>query len=70
MPESSWRALYTAALSETDARKLNARIEAARRAINNRMDELRGDDSEARECQQLDSAMHALFTLAARKRSA
>ena len=70
MPESSWRTLYTAALSESDPKKLNARIEAARRVINNRLDELRGDDSEARERQQLDSALHALFTLAARKRSA
>ena len=69
MPGSSWQSLYSAALAETDPKKLSARIEAARRVIHERLEELK-DDSNSREHQQLDSALHALFTLAARKRSA
>ncbi|MBV9183564.1 MAG: hypothetical protein JO356_19850 [Acidobacteria bacterium] len=66
---SSWKALYTAALAESDATKLNGRIEAARQAIRRRLDEIEGTEN-TREREQLDSALHALFTLAARKRSA
>jgi hypothetical protein len=69
MSEYSWQSLYTAALAETDQKKLNARIEAARRLIHERMEEIK-DGGSAREQQQLDSALHSLFTLAARKRSA
>jgi hypothetical protein len=68
MPDSNWQALYTAALSESDPNKLNGKIEAARRAIHQRLDEI--GDTDSREAQVLDRALHALFTLAARKRTA
>lgn len=68
MSDSNWQALYTAALSESDPNKLNGKIEAARRAIKQRLEEIH--DSDSREVQQLDRALHALFTLAARKRTA
>jgi hypothetical protein len=68
MSDSPWQKLYQAALAENDSRKLSYRIEAARRSIYDRLNEI--GDGETRERQQLDSALHALFTLAARKRSA
>ena len=68
MPDLSWQALYTAALSESDPVKLTGRIEAARRAIHARLEHL--EESNTRERRQLDDALHALFTLAARRRSA
>ena len=64
---SNWRSLYSAALSESDPRKLSGVIEAARQAIRHRLEEIDEDD---REREQLDRALHALFTLLARKRSA
>jgi hypothetical protein len=69
MPESEWQSLYRAALTESDLRRLYGRIEAARRAIHDRLKELdAGGDTRERE--QLDRALHALFTLPGRKRSA
>jgi hypothetical protein len=68
MSERNWQALYSAALAESDPKRLNARIEAARQAIHLRLREI--DDSDAREYEQLDRALHALFTLPARKRTA
>ena len=64
---SNWRSLYSAALSESDPNKLSTRIDAARQAIRRRLEEIDEDD---REREQLDSALHALFTLPARKRTA
>ncbi len=69
MSDYTWQALYKAAVSENNPARLNGRIEAARRAMQDRLEEL-DDSRDDRERQQLDSAMHALFTLAARKRSA
>jgi hypothetical protein len=69
MPDVTWQALYSAALSESDPIKINGRVEAARSAIRRRLEEL-DDSGDARERQQLDDAQHALFTLAARRRSA
>jgi hypothetical protein len=69
MLEPTWQALYSAALAESDPRKLPYRIEAARRRIHERLDEIR-DSGNTRERQQLDGALHALFTLPARRRSA
>jgi predicted lipoprotein len=69
MPDLSWQALYSAALSESDPIKLTGRVEAARRAIRQRLIEL-DESGDTRERQQLDDAQHALFTLAARRRSA
>jgi hypothetical protein len=60
MPDLSWQALYKAALAENDPIKLTGCIEGADRI---------GDDRD-RERQQLNDALHALFTLRARKRSA
>jgi hypothetical protein len=68
MSDSSWQTLYTAALAESDPKKLNLKIDLARRAIHQRQEELH--DSSSRERDQLDRALHALFTLAARKRTA
>ena len=68
MSDLSWQTLYSAALSESDPTKLIGRIEAARRAIHRRLEEL--DESHVRERRQLDDALHAIFTLAARRRSA
>ena len=69
MSDVNWQALYTAALSASDPNRLYGKIEAARRAIRQRLDQL--DDAEnSREREQLDRALHALFTLSARRRSA
>ena len=68
MSEVNWQTLYTAALSESDPNRLYGKIEAARRAIRLLLDQL--DDDNSREREQLDRAMHALFTLSARRRSA
>ena len=69
MADVNWQALYTAALSESDPNRLYGKIEAARSAIRQRLDQIE-DDSNVREREQLDRAMHALFTLGARRRSA
>ncbi len=69
MPDPEWQALYNAALSERDPVKLGSRIEAARWAIRQRLRHIE-DSRDTREREQLDHALYALFTLAARKRSA
>ena len=70
MHDSDWQVLYQAALSESDTRRLYSRIEAARRAIRDRIQVLDSGSGDTREREQLDRALHALFTLPARKRSA
>jgi hypothetical protein len=69
MPDLTWQALYRAALAESDPVKLNGRIEAAKQAIHKRLQQL-DDSGDARERQQLNDALGALFSLAARKRCA
>ncbi len=69
MPDPTWQALYRAALVEPDPIKLNGRIETARRAIRQRLEQIE-DSDDTRERQQLNNALGALFTLVARKRSA
>ncbi len=69
MPDPTWQALYRAALVEPDPIGLNGRIEAARRAIRQRLEQIE-DSRDTRERQQLDDALYALLTLAGRKRSA
>ncbi len=69
MLDPTWQELYRAALTESNPRKLYGRIEAARRAIHKRLEQIE-DSGDSRERQQLDSALHALFTLPTRKRSA
>jgi len=69
MPDPTWQALYRAALVEPDPIKLNGRIEAARRSIRQRLEQIE-DSGDTRERQHLNDALGALFTLAARKRSA
>jgi hypothetical protein len=69
MPDVNWQALYSAALSESDPVKLTGRIEAARHAIHQRLDHL-DDSATPRERRQLEDALHVLFTLPARRRSA
>jgi hypothetical protein len=72
MPDFTWQALYRAALVESDPIKLKGRIEAARGAIHERLEQIEDsrDSHDTRERQQLNDALGALFTLAARKRSA
>ncbi len=69
MPDLTWQALYEAALVERDPVKLNGRVEAAQRSIRERLKQSE-DSGNTRELQQLNEALYALFTLAARKRSA
>jgi len=69
MSDLNWQALYSAALAESEPKRLGLKIEVAQRAIRHRLDEIRDSDT-SREREQLDRAQHALFTLAARKRSA
>jgi len=69
MPDPTWQALYRSALVEPDPIRLNSRIEAARRSIRQRLEQIE-DSGETRERQQLNDALYALFTLTARKRSA
>ena len=69
MPDPTWQALFRAALVEADPIKLNGRIEAARWSIRQRLEQI-DEFVEARERQQLNDALCALFTLASRKRSA
>lgn len=69
MSDVNWQALYTAALSESDPNRLYGKIETARRAIRQRLDQLE-DTGNLREREQLNRALHALFTLGARRRSA
>ena len=72
MPDATWQALYRAALVESDPIKLNGRIEAARRSIRQRLEQIEDsrDSRDTREREQLNNALGALFTLVARKRSA
>ena len=69
MPDPTWQALYRAALVEPDPIRLNSRIEGAQRSIRQRLEQIE-DSGDARERQQLNDALYALFTLASRKRSA
>jgi hypothetical protein len=69
MPDPTWQALYRNALAEPDPIRLNSRIEAAQRAIRQRLEQSE-DSGNTRERQQLNDALYALFTLASRKRSA
>jgi hypothetical protein len=70
MPGANWQALYRDALLENDPSKLNRRIEAAKRAIHERLQEIEDSGLDTRERPQLENALHALFTLPSRKRSA
>ncbi len=69
MYEVNWQSLYTAALSENDSGRLYGKIEAARTAIRQRLSQLE-EAGTSREQEQLDRALHSLFTLSARRRSA
>lgn len=69
MNDQEWQSLYRAAMTESDTGKLGGKIEAARRAIRNRLEDA-DDPRDSRERQQLNNALYALETLLARKRSA
>ncbi len=69
MPDSTWLALYRAALAESDPRKLESRIAVAQDSIHRRLREIE-DSGDTREGQQLTEALYALQTLSARRRSA
>jgi len=66
---TDWQTLYRAAMTESEPAKLAGKIEAARRAVRNQLEEL-DDLHDSRERQQLNNALYALETLIARKRSA
>jgi len=71
MPDSSWQALYRAALAEPDLNKLDDRIEVARSAIHKCLQQIElGDSSDSRERERLENALRALFTLPTRRRVA
>jgi len=71
MPDSTWQALYRAALAEPDLNKLDDRIEAARHAIHKRLQQIvLADSGDTREREQLENALRALFTLPTRRRVA
>lgn len=69
MIDQEWQALYRTAMTESDPVKLHGKIESARRAIRNRLEDM-DDPRDSRERQQLNNALYALETLLARKRSA
>ena len=69
VPDVTWQALYRTALAESDPVKINGRIEAAKQAIHTRLQQL-DESGDSRERQQLNDALGALLTLAARKRCA
>jgi len=69
MPDQSWQTLYREALAESDPHTLKRRIDAARRAIDIRLNELE-DSYDTRERQELNNALYALQTLLTRKRVA
>jgi hypothetical protein len=69
MPDSTWLVFYRTALAESDPRKLESRIEAARRSVHQCLRELE-DSGDTRGRQQLTEALYALQTLPARRRSA
>src|SRR5215813_13609163 len=69
MPDQTWQTLYRQALAESDPDTLKRCIEAARRAIRIRLDELE-DSRDTRERQQLNDTLYALQTLLTRKRVA
>ena len=69
MPDSTWLALYRAALAESDPSKLESRIAVAQDSIHRRLREIE-DSGDTREGQQLTEALYALQTLSARRRSA
>ena len=48
MPDPTWQALYRAALVESDPVKLSGRIEAARRSIRQRLEQIE-DSGDTRE---------------------
>jgi hypothetical protein len=62
--EGDWEALYGAAVAESDPKRLNARIEAAKQAIHQRLKE-EIDDSDSREYEQLGRVLHVLLPLPA-----
>ncbi len=59
----NWRALYTAALFETDDHRLAARIADAEKAIVARARELFAAGADTKEDQALDDALYALRAL-------
>ena len=68
LPEQNWQTLYRDALAAFDPQDLSRRIDAARRAIQKRLDEIE-DSRDTRERQLLNNALYALQTLLARKRA-
>ena len=69
MNDLDWQNLYRVAMTEPDPAKLSGRIEAARKAIRNRLEDM-DDPRDSRERQQLQNALYARETLLARTRSA
>jgi hypothetical protein len=65
MPNLEWQELYKAALLELSPEDLPRRIGEARAAIQQRIAELRQEDSDfAEEARELDDALHGLRVLA------
>jgi hypothetical protein len=65
IPVATWQALYQAALLELSPENLRVRIDEAEKAIQQRILELRADDSGSREeARSLDDALRGLRVLA------
>jgi len=59
--QTMWKQTYQDALFELDPRRLQPKLEAAQRAVEDRLFELRsGGDSHNRELMELTDAQHAL----------
>ena len=62
MPEPTWQELYQAALLELDPEKVNERVEAARRAVRQRLTE-EDQTITLKEHEKLDDALRFLYLL-------
>ncbi|PYV98917.1 MAG: hypothetical protein DMG89_09755 [Acidobacteria bacterium] len=62
MPEPTWQELYKAALLELNPEKLNERIEAARRAVRQRLN-AKDETITYEEQDKLDDALRMLYLL-------
>ena len=58
-----WKELYEAAILETDDGKLQERVQAAKAAIEARLQELQGDHGTPEEKQAISDALHGLDVL-------
>ena len=61
--QSVWKQVYQDALFETDQARLRLKLEAALRAVDDRLFEVRSDPSDRRELMELEDAKRAIGLL-------